>query len=104
MQGAVRLRAGLAEQGEHDGIQVDAAVTVSVRTGKLEVRLRRGIERMSPRCGRRTVLRDELKVDTELLGARERGCQRAGSLTLAHRLLPLLFADRTGSAGYDAHG
>ena len=93
MQGAVGLGTGAAKQRERDGVQVDAAVTVSMRAGKLEIRVRRGIERVRPRRGHRAVLRNELEMDADLFAARERGRQRAGGLALAHRLFALLFAD-----------
>jgi hypothetical protein len=74
-----------------------------MRAGKLEIRVRRGIERVRARRGHRAFLANELKMDSDLFAARERGCQRAGSLALAGRLLAFLFADRSGGAGHDAH-
>ncbi len=58
---------------------------------------------MRPCRGHRAILGYELKMDTDLLAARESRFQRAGSLALAGRLLAFLFADRSGGAGHDAH-
>src|SRR5688500_12923812 len=93
MQGTVGLCAGTAEQRQYDRVEVDAAVAISMRTGKIEIRLRRGIERVRARRGRRAVPGNELQVDTDQLTAREGGRQLAGGFPRAYQLLTFLFAD-----------